>query len=249
MIEAPVTAFLVFSRLAAMLMVLPVFSAQGVPKHVPGLTALILAALLAPQQPVLAEVSVPGLALALAAEVLMGVVVGLGAAAVFSALATGAEVASQQMGLAMASLFDPLTKSNAGLLSTFASMLGGLVFIGMGLHLRFLEILALSFQRFPPGQAPVLFGAVDALIAAVGHSIALGVQLAGPILALVWLINVFVAILARLAPRMNVFFSVGMSLGSSAGVIIFALALPWILLTHAQAMEQTVVDTARMLGL
>ena len=79
--------------------------------------------------------------------------------------------------------------------------------------------------------------------AAVGllvASVALGLQLAGPILVMVWLVNVLVAVLARLAPKMNVFFSVGMTLTSSLGILLLAVSLPWLIAVHHEAVRQAV---------
>jgi flagellar biosynthesis protein FliR len=63
---------------------------------------------------------------------------------------------------------------------------------------------------------------------------------------LVWLINVFFALLGRMAPKMNVFFSIGLTANSAAGLYIFAVAMPWILIAHTEAMKEAVRNMARM---
>lgn len=242
------TAFLVFIRVGALLLNLPIFSAQGVPRYVPLLVALALTVLIAPGQPVLANgESLAVLALALGSEVILGALLGMIVSAVFSAVALGTEIASQQMGLSMASMFDPLTNSNAGLVGTIASMLAGLMFISAGLHLRFVELVARSFEVIPVGLGGLPTEGAPAVTLAIGQAITLGVQLAGPVLVLVWAINVFVGILARLAPSMNVFFSVGMSAGSVVGLLIFSVSLPYMLAAHEAALRDTVSATWRLL--
>ena len=52
---------------------------------------------------------------------------------------------------------------------------------------------------------------------------------------LVWLVNVFVAVLVKLAPRMNIYFSVGMILVNVAGLALFAVGLPYFLTVHQEA--------------
>jgi flagellar biosynthesis protein FliR len=71
----------------------------------------------------------------------------------------------------------------------------------------------------------------------MAHTIVLGMQLAGPVLALVWLVQVFVMVLTKIAPRMNIYFSVGMILVNGAGLMLLGLSLPYLLKTHGEAMH------------
>ena len=46
--------------------------------------------------------------------------------------------------------------------------------------------------------------------------------------------------LARLAPKMNVFFSIGMTVTSVLGILMMAPSLPWILAVHSAALATAV---------
>lgn len=235
------TGMLVFGRMGGLVMGLPMLSAQGVPRLIQVLLAMAITVVLTPVvPPAMLPRSLGVLMLAMSAEVFLGLFLAAGVSAVFGAFALGTEIMGLQMGLGMARLFDPLVRAQEGLLGTLASWLAGLTFLGLGLHLECLLIVGESFHLIPPGAVALPWDQLPSVVPLVGKSILLGVQLAAPVLALVWLVNVFVAILAKLAPKMNVFFSIGMTISSVAGLGLVALALPWLIDTHANAMIESV---------
>lgn len=242
-LAALATAGLVFCRVTGLVAGLPVFSAQGTPKAVPILVGVGTVLAVAPAVPVAdVPLSVGALMVGVFGELAVGLTAGMAVRVVFVALALGTELMAAQMGLAMATMLNPLEKHQAGPMGTLASWAAGLAFLSGGLHLRCLEAVALSFHVLPPGGGFDM-ALLEALSNGAATSIVLGVQLSGPVLLMVWFVNVLVAVLARLAPRMNVFFSVGMTLTSSLGILLVATSLPWVLGVHAAAVRDA-VDTA-----
>ena len=100
----------------------------------------------------------------------------------------------------------------------------------------------------PAGRWDADIALIRTLPEIIEVAIHLGVQLAGPVLALVFFVNVLVAILARLAPRMNVFFSIGMTLTSVFGVLIIVPSLPWMLAIHSAALANAVERLSMLWG-
>lgn len=250
MTPAIVTFALILARVGSLVAVLPLFSMSGIPRWTGPLLSLAIAALVSANTPPVAipvEAGLLPFALGMATEITLGMMFGLGVAATFGALALGAEIMSAQMGLSFATLFDPFTKATESLLGTFSSWMSGLMFVALGLHTRCLEIVARSFEVVPPGSAVPQAG-VEVLIGAVGGCLSLGVQLAGPIVAMVWLIQVFLALLSKLAPKMNAFFAVGTTVTGAAGLGMLVVSLPWLLTIHGAAMVGAVDRLARQLG-
>lgn len=238
-----VTFVLVLGRVGGLFALLPLMNTLAVPRWASALIALVLSGLLTLNlPPVAVQPDVAPLVLAFVREVFLGLAFGLGVQAAFAALSLGAEIMSTHMAMAMTTIADPLTRSSGSAIGTLASWLGGLVFFQSGLLGRCLEVVAASFYYYPPGQAPFVAGAAPAAIEAVGRNIALGVQLAGPVATILWLVHLFVALLAKLAPRMQVFFSLGVTITSVVGIAMFGMALPWILSVHATAVSNA-IDT------
>ena len=220
------TYMLVFMRTVSLLTTLPVVSAQGIPRSFGVLLALGISVVLLPHVPV-AELGFDRvLVMAVVYEVLLGGFAGLCVRAVFASLSMASELMGLQMGLAMAQLFDPLQKAQQGPVASIANWVAALSFLAADLHVAVLMALADGFQTLPPGQAVITADSMKVLIDVTGASFALGIQLSGPVLALVFMTNVLVGVLGKIAPRMNVFFSVGPTLTSIGGIALLAFALP-----------------------
>lgn len=244
-----VTWLLVFGRIGALVGVLPVFSLIGLPRWVGALLALccsLLVTLGIPAAPV-GDGMAPIL-VAMAGEVLTGAAMGLGVAAAFAALAFGAEIMSMQSGLSFAMTFDPLTRASESALSVLASWIAGLVFVVLGLPGRCLEIVAASFSAVPPGAAGISGRAAGWALSDLVACTTLGVQLSGPVLVMVFLVHVFVALLSKLAPRMQAFFSVGMTVTGAAGLGMLAVSIPWLVAVHGARLVDAVDAMARRVG-
>ncbi len=235
------TFFLVVGRVGTFLELLPGLSVLGLPRSVRTLLVLLIAGAITPHVPLVEIDSFGVVALALVREVLAGGLLGIGVAAVFAALALAMDVAGFQIGFSFSMLLDPLTKAQENTLSTLASWAAAGIFFASGLHQRCLVLLARSFDAVPPGRASFAPDAVaGALSMEVARCIELGVQLAGPIVLLVWLVNLLIALLSRLAPKMNAFFSVGTSATGAVGLTMVWVSLPWILTVHHAAVAASV---------
>lgn len=248
--QVVLTGGLVFVRLAAVISGLPIFGSLGAPRQAIIVISLALAVLITPH---VMAAAIPSslflLVLVLAAEILWGMLVTMGIRIMFSAVSTAGEMMGLQMGLALATMFDPLSRESSSALGTLAIWLSGMVFLGAGLHLQVIELISLSFATYPPGQMSLDVSIVPALAEAAGHHFALGVQLAGPLIALHFVLNVLMALLTRLAPRMNVFFALGLTATSVVGMLLLEAAMPWLLTVHLDQMRAAVHQFGTFLGL
>jgi len=234
------TALLVFSRMGGLLMSMPVFKTRGVPKHMQVLAAVALTAVLAPVVPAASlEGGLIGLLFSSASEVGVGLLMGFIVTVIFEAMHLATELMSTQSGFAMASIFNPFSKASSAPLGNLAGWMTALVFLTTGLHRDCLLMLGKSFEVLPAGTLAQPGRAGEVVIEVTTQMIVLGAQLAGPVVALVWLLNVFVAVLTRLAPRMNVYFSVGLVLTPISAVMLFGISLPWLLLAHNEAIADS----------
>jgi flagellar biosynthetic protein FliR len=243
-----VTAFLVFARMSALMWGLPVIATKGMPKYVGVLLSVALTVLIAPGVPLVAgEPTLGVLVLGLASEILLGASLGLVVRGVFSSFTVAAEMLSRQTALGMSSMLDPVMSASQSPLGVIASWVAGLVFLLSNLHLAVIVTVAGSFDAVPPGHLVSPIPLANAVVDAVEIALIVGVQLSGPLVALVFLVNVFIGILGRLAPRMNVFFSVGMTVNSVVGIWLFGVALPWMLQTHGHHLRDAIRTVASLI--
>ena len=249
MIETATAGILIFSRLAGLLMLVPGISSRAVPAYARLLVAVPLTFLLLPvvgRMPPPTELST--LFGQVASEALFGVAMGLSVSLVFGALSTAAEVLSAQSGLQIASMLDPVTMTQPGAVGVLVTWLGTGVFLGANLHLRCITALGASLQAIPPGQASSAFLAADLLVPLGGVALSTGIQLAGPLTAFVFCVNLGLSLLGRMAPGLQLFFAIGPTITVAASFALIAISLPLLLETWYDTLPRGFAVLATMLG-
>jgi flagellar biosynthetic protein FliR len=222
--EAQATQLLFASlRCGAALAVLPGIGALLVPLRVRiGLSAAVgLLVLGGPPLNVPADLMGVGGLLAIAGEIAVGLMAGLVLHIAFASASIAGELLSQSMGLGFASIIDPGGATNS-VLATFLGLLLWLL-LGMGAHLRLIELLVASYTTLPPGSDPLAHG--GALIGFGAFAFSSGLLLALPVAALLLLVNLLLAVTARSAPQLNIF-SIGFPALLVAGLLALPVALP-----------------------
>lgn len=171
---------------------------------------------------------------AIAGEIVIGAMAGLVLHIAFGAVTIAGEVLTQSMGLGFASIIDPGGTTNP-ILATFFGLILWLVLLGLGAHLRLIELLVQSYATLPPGGDPLKNGA--ALLGFGAFSFVSGLMLALPVASLLLLVNLLLAVTARSAPQLNLF-SVGFPVMMCAGLIALPFALPMMVDEMATMIEQ-----------
>lgn len=249
MIQAAAGGVLVFARLAGLLMLLPGISARVVPAYARLLLAVPLTFLLLPAagSPPMPD-GLADLFARVVAEAMLGIAMGLCVSLVYGALSTAAEVISAQSGLQIASMLDPLSMSSPGAAGVLVTWLGTGIFFGENLHLRCILALGDSLHAVPPGHAAAAFLAGDQLLPLGGVALSTGIQLAGPLTAFVFCVNLGLSVLGRMAPGLQLFFAVGPTITVVAAFALMAISLPAILQTWFNTLPAGFEVLARLLS-
>ena len=164
---------------------------------------------------------------AVAGEVLIGAGVGVLLQSLFAAASVAGEVLSQTMGLGFATILSP-GGTTSPVLTNFLSLSMWAAFLAADGHAQLFALLVESYRTLPPGTVP------DPMAVARfgGEAFASGLLIAAPVAGVLLLVNLWLAVLARSAPALNVF-SVGFATLMAAGLIALPLALPATLETMA----------------
>ena len=211
-------------------MFIPVFGIKSIPNTVKIILMVCLTMILLPVVPKVSYAPSLGLLLiGISVEFFFGMVMSWVVNLIFAGLITGTEVISTQIGQAAAKQFNPSMQISQSPIGGIAVLLSLATFLGANLHLQMIVILADSFTSLPPGAIKSPLGAAAIWIEYSGVVLDSGIRIAGPILALVFLNNSFLAVLSRLAPNMNVFFSVGFLVSMIGGLFLFTALFPDIL--------------------
>lgn len=226
-IEQFQTFLIVTSRIAGFVGAIPVVIAGQTPAQVKvGIVfavSLLLFPLMADGVPSV-DFSPGPFTLLIVSELLLGLLLGLVARLIFTAVEFGATVVGYQMGFAAANVFDPTGQRQVALVSQFQNVFAILIFLAINGHHLFLQTAVMSYDLLPPGQLDFSGEAVPYLMELGSHMFAIGVQFSAPILAVLLLSGLILGVLARVFPQLNVFLlSFPINIGSA--FIVMALTL------------------------
>ena len=220
---------IVFARLGSALIFMPAFGEVQIPIRARLSFALVMCAALLPITPIQAALPNDPLdvGLLLAAEVTIGLWLGLTARILLSALQFAGFQAGQVSGLANA--FGPSFGSFEGATMVATLMLisaVALIFI-TDTHHMILRALLSSYVIFPPGEL-MLEDMTDQILKAAGQSLYIGTAVAAPFFVMGVVLNLGMGLANRMMPQLPVFF-VAAPLLIGAGLLILAVSMPTIL--------------------
>ncbi|HID36530.1 MAG TPA: flagellar biosynthetic protein FliR [Ghiorsea sp.] len=218
---------LIFLRISLLMMLLPVLGHKMIPAPVKagfvGLLTLLLFPVVSKHVPAI-EADVVRFALLAIQEMLLAAALGLLAQLIFTAAQFAGQVMSLQMGMAMASIFDPATSSQSAIVAQFVGVLAILMWLASGAHHMFIMTLIESFSILPPGSSWSFHG-WQAITDAAAAMFVLAVKLMAPVLLLLFFVYVALGLIARAVPQVQVFF-VSFPLSVGLGLLILGLSLP-----------------------
>ena len=237
-------------RTGGVLLLAPAFSATGMPRLLKVGILVLLTLLVAPAA-LAASGGAARLTLgAAAAETLIGMAIGLGAALIVGAAETAGDVLAIQIGLNGSALIDPLEGTPVGPLGVFMRLFVVTLLLTLNLHQVILGALADSTELVKLGAPADLGSGALAIAESGGLLFALGVKMAAPVMGVVLVANVALAVAGRAAPQLNLLtlaFPVQIALGLGALAASLPIIARW--LTGWTAIyEGILVTTTRALG-
>ncbi|MBF0493118.1 MAG: flagellar biosynthetic protein FliR [Deltaproteobacteria bacterium] len=162
-------------------------------------------------------------------EAFYGMLLGLINTMVFYGIQSAGNMVDNQRYVANARIFNPALASQASLLGVFLFQFSIVIFILIGGHCYFLEALITSFQKVPlltlPTIAPGFSPLLEFVTRLSADTLIICLQLSAPIIIAIFIADLVLGIMNRIAPMINVF-EMGFSIKGFSGVLLFYLALP-----------------------
>jgi flagellar biosynthesis protein FliR len=231
-------------RTVAFLVVAPPFSTKVVPAAVKVALAVALTLPLAGRlQATVGVTDLPTLLSRAAMQVFVGTVLGFACYLVFAAVQAAGDLIDLFGGFSLASAYDPLSMTSNSVFGRFHQLLATTLLFALNGHLLVLNGFLLSFKALPL-DAGVDLGSLDHLLThGLGDLVLSALQIAGPLVAALFLSDVSLGLLTKVSPQLNAF-SLGFPLKILVTLLLFGLTLP--LLPHA--VEATTDSMLKMLG-
>ncbi|MDE6873059.1 MAG: flagellar biosynthetic protein FliR [Lachnospiraceae bacterium] len=214
----------IFARIAAFIYSAPFFSMNTVPWKIKiGLTAVLayFVFMIFPYQPLSYSGSL-GYLFLVAVNVVAGVTLGLFANISTFILAFAGQLMDMQIGFSMATEYDPATRNTVSLTSNIYNYAVLLIMLVSRLHYYIIEAIVDSFELIPLGGVVLNTGIYKLMIQYIGDFCVVGFRIALPVFAALMIVNAVLAILAKVAPQMNMFV-IGIQLKVLIGLAVLAV--------------------------
>lgn len=227
---------LVLARVSGAFVFIPLPGIQAGPAVARVVLSLSMTFVLLPQWPTIdaASVNIALLIGWMLAEAALGIAVGLAAAFLTEGFQMGAQMLSLQAGYSFATTIDPTSGADSGVLLTIAQVTAGLLFFATGLDRQILLSFANSLATQPPGHFAITPSMANKLIQLGSAVFVTGLRLVLPLVALLLMVEISLALLARLNSQLQL-----MMLAFPIKMILTLVLLGWLLLVFPKVFSQS----------
>ena len=236
---------LTFLRISLVLFLLPLFGADNVPAVVKGAICMVFSIAIWP------HLSFPGsempaapwqIVVMVISEVILGFIMGMVVRFTFVGIQSGGELLAMQMGFSMATVADPSAGGQQTVLGFLLYTVAMLAFLTLSGHLFLFKSLADTFAYIPPGGLVLRPFFVQEVLGLSANIFIFALKIAAPLLAVLFLVELALALMARAAPQMNLLI-IGFPL--KIGVGMFFMGIIFMLI--GQHMRIFIVDLIPLL--
>jgi len=154
-------------------------------------------------------------------ESVAGILIGFSANMSIMAIQFTGRIIDMEIGMSMATLYDPTTRTQAGLTGGLYNYLILMILVVTNMHHFLLKALVDSFEVIPIGGLR-MEGTYDRMLGFFSSYFSIGFRLVLPVFAATLIISIILGILAKVAPQMNMM-AVGMQIKVLAGLLIIFL--------------------------
>ncbi len=240
---------LVLARVGGLIIFAPFFGSTAIPLRLR--LALVVVLSLALSAMVSATFSPPtDLARflpALLGELVVGLILGLGAALIFVGIRLAGLLIGQQIGISLADVFDPSFEGRSSILGRLFFMLTLVIFLLLGGHRALIGALIGSFSSVAPGTFSPASLPIAGLTALLSDAYLLAIRFAAPALVAVFLASVAFSFIARTVPQLNMI-SVGFPVQISTATLVLIISLGSVCLAFQTSLGRALQSVGRLFG-
>lgn len=172
-------------------------------------------------------------------ETITGIVLGFLANTCFYSLKIAGRLIDQQIGLSMASTYDPTTQSQATVIENILYFMGLAVFFSLNGHHTLINSIQQSFEIMPLGYSILNYNFEYILKVFIEYFI-IGIQIALPVIIALIIAELIMGIISRSVQQFNVML-IGMPVKMLMGIMLIITVLP-VILNQIQSLFSNLVD-------
>jgi len=199
---------LVFTRMIALLVVVPVFSDKSVPEIAKAGLACLVAIIImvaSPPMSVHYDASIIGYGFLVIKEIIVGLAIGFTIYIIFQIFFFVGQLISMSSGLSMSNMFDPTLGRQVPVLGSLYNYTASTIFLVTNGHHIIFKAIVHSYLIIPIGKSQISASIIDQFITLLTNYFIISFKIAAPIMVTMFILDFALGILARTAPQMNMF--------------------------------------------
>jgi flagellar biosynthetic protein FliR len=174
-------------------------------------------------------------------QVLIGLSLGFVTQLLLGAIAAAGSLIDVFGGFALAQAFDPLSMQMNTVFGKFHQLLATMLLFTTGGHLVIIGGLLKTFEFLPLGESPQFDGTPEMLITGFSMFFMTAVQIALPMIAVLFIADLGLALLTKVAPQMN---ALNVMFPAKIGLTLLLVGLSFPVLPEATARLVELVNEA-----
>ncbi|GAA0814351.1 flagellar biosynthetic protein FliR [Spirilliplanes yamanashiensis] len=193
-------------RTSAWIIICPPFNSRLIPRQVKILLAIGLSLPMADKvQGTLPDIGTMALIATAALQVVIGASLGFVTLLFFAAIQAAGDMLDLFGGFSLAQAYDPLSQSQNSVFGRFYNLLAVTLLFGTQGHMLIIRGFLQTFDTLPLDRALSMATLNRFLTAGVGEFFVSALQIAGPLIAVLFLTDIAFGLLNRAAPALNAF--------------------------------------------
>lgn len=193
-------------RITAWVMIAPPFATAGIPRAIRVMLSVVLSlAVLSTARAHTPPAEVAPLVTSAVEQLVIGSALGFLTRLLFSAVESAGSLIDLFGGFSVAFAYDPLSATNTSIFGKFYGILASTLLFASTAHLVVLEGLLRTFRTMPLNGSIDLSHVGSAAISGLTTMFVAALQIAGPLIAVLFIADLALGILSRISPQLNVF--------------------------------------------
>ncbi|MCI5937663.1 MAG: flagellar type III secretion system protein FliR [Eubacterium sp.] len=216
---------LVLLRISAFVMTAPFFSYSTIPHQLKAALSIMLTLIVLNTIPVvsLSYQGVFGYSVLVLKETVIGLILGFMCSMCMYIISFAGQMMDTEMGLAMSSMFDPLSNIQVTVTGNIYNYLIMLMLLVTNMHYYIIRAITDSFKMFNVGEGVFRTNAIKELaVDFMGNYFLIAFRIVLPVFCCMLLINVVLGVLTKAAPQMNMFV-IGIQIKVFVGIILLVI--------------------------
>ncbi|MDT8716643.1 fused FliR family export protein/FlhB family type III secretion system protein [Clostridium sp. 19966] len=223
-----IALLLIFLRMVTFTALVPIFFPKGTPAIMKAFFSAVIAMIIVPSIDVTAVNSIDSnfsIYFFMINEVITGLFLGAITNICFLVFSMAGQMIDIQIGLSMATMFDPNSETSTTLIQRLMYWVSFIVFLLIDGHHMLIKALVQSFKIVGIGKTIIFNETIMAGINAITSYFALGLKIAIPIVFIILLTDITMGLVSRTVPQLNIMI-LGLPVKILIGFLSVSLAIP-----------------------